>query len=75
MHDRVVPRGMRIVLKKQAGGSYFVDHDTWTTDPEHARSFPTTWDALQFCKEHGLPATTVVMKAKDSRYDVSVAEC
>jgi hypothetical protein len=66
---------MKIVLREQASGSYFLAGNTWTNNADHARGFESTWQAVQFWEEHRLPPTTIVMKAEDPRYDVAVVDC
>ena len=66
---------MKAVLQNKSTKLYLGNSGEWTPDIDDARSFTSTWEALEFCKGQALPPTKVLMKFDNARYDIPVADC
>jgi hypothetical protein len=61
---------MKVLLQNVTTHLYFRQLGSWTDDVEKARDFPNSLNAINFCNSNGLKEVRVLLKFKQSRYDV-----
>ncbi len=66
-------RPIRRVLRHKSSGQYFTGSG-WTSDPEAARSFQDSLEAVQTCLNHGLTRVEIVLRLKGGSADLFCAE-
>ena len=63
---------MKVLLQNVTTKLYFRQLGSWTDDVEKARDFPNSLNAINFCNSNGLKEVRVLLKFKQSRYDVAL---
>lgn len=63
---------MKILIQNCKTHLYLKSLSEWTPDPEEARSFKTSDQAIRLCAEHRIPAVQIVLKFDNAAYDVPI---
>lgn len=63
---------MRVLVQNPLTLSYYLAPGLWTRDPDEARAFSTSQEAINFCVEQGLFNLQIVLKFPDDRYDIEL---
>jgi hypothetical protein len=63
---------VKILVQNCRTHLYLVSLMEWTPNPEKARNFANSEQALAFCTEHRLPEVQIVLKFDCEKYDISV---
>ena len=61
---------MKVLIQNPMTLSYFEADHKWTADPDQARNFNDSRNAVRFCSERGMLDYEIVLKFPDDRYDV-----
>ena len=61
---------MRVLLLDPKTGTYFQAEGAWTTDPQQARNFGTSFRAGAFAQDQGLSNLEVFLDFGDQEYNV-----
>ena len=63
---------MKVLLQNTNTGLFFRQPAGWTDDCNAAREFPNSLSAITFCNANGLADVQVLLKFKQTRFDVSL---
>jgi len=66
---------MKVLLQQKHSRLFLRNPGDWVPSADEARAFANSFEALQFCRHHGLPSSKVVLKFNNSAEDVMIAEC
>ena len=63
---------MKILIQNCKTHLYLKSVSDWTSDPEEAKNFKTSDQAIKICAEHHIPAVQIVLKFDNRAYDVPI---
>ncbi len=61
---------MRVLLRRQESGLYYVTAEMWTADPHHAHDFGTSYPVIELALARRWPDAEVVFSFDDPHYDI-----
>jgi hypothetical protein len=63
---------MKVLVQNCRTQRWLRNHKEWAIDAKAAKVFETTEAALRYCKNHHIPATQIVLKFPEGRFDVKI---
>jgi hypothetical protein len=59
----------QVVIQHSRTGSFLTEDGQWVREVEQARTFPSTFKAMDYCYAANLRETQVVMRMGERRFD------
>jgi hypothetical protein len=63
---------MKILVQNCRNHLYLKGVSEWTSNPDEARTFKNSDQAIRFCSERRIPAVQIVLKFESQAYDVPI---